>query len=114
MQNNFVELVNEAIKINAGLLTKATNYGVEASQNLVQQVSDQSVDLLNVKNFDDYVANQENWNAFAINQTQKATQTFVDLGNEATKSYLSLWQKASNPANGASTAKVVKGKANTA
>lgn len=114
MQNDFVNLVNEAIKINSGLLAKATSYGVEASQKLVQQVSDQSADWLKVKNVDDYVANQENWNSFAIDQTQKATRTFIDLGNEAASSYLSLWQKASYPGNGASTPKVVKSKANAA
>lgn len=112
MQNNFVELVSESVKINSSLLIKSANYGVEASQKLVQQVSERAGDWLNIKNFDDYVASQENWNAFAIDQTQNATRTLVDLGNEAANSYLSLWQTASAPANGIAKPKVAKSKAN--
>lgn len=114
MQNNLVDLVNEAITINSGLLSKTVNYGVATSQLLAEQVSDQAADWLNIKNFEDYVTSQKNWNAFAIDQTQKATRTMADLGNEAYNAYMTLLQKASAPVAPAAVSKTVKSKATAA
>ncbi len=114
MQNKIVDLASEAININAGIFAKTVNHSVESSQQFVQHVSDQAASWLNIKNYDDFVANQQKCNAFAIDQTQKAVQTATDLGNEAYGAYLAWWQKASAPVAEAGSAKPVKAKVNAA
>lgn len=108
MQDKLVNFVNEAISINTSILNKSVSRGVESSQNFVQQYSDQAADWLKIKSFDDYVASQQSWNVFAIEQTRKSAQTMTELGNEAFNAYLALWQKSATPLN---EAKVVKAKA---
>ncbi len=111
MQNKIVNLVNEAVNINTGLLTKSVSQSVEAGQTFVQQVSDQAAEALNIKSFDDYVASQKNWNAFVVEQTQKSTQSAFELGNEAFDAYIGLWKKAFAPVAQVIEPKVVKAKA---
>ena len=98
MQNNFVNLANEAINVNTKLFNRSVGFGVESAQQLVQNASEQTSDWLKIKSFDDYVATQENWNSIAIEQTQKATRSAIEFGNEAYSAYLSLWQKLTETA----------------
>ncbi len=97
MQEKLVNFVNEAISINTSILNKSVSCGVESSQNLAQQISDQAAGWLNNKNFNDYVASQKTWNLFAIEQTRKSAQTMTEIGNEAFNAYFSLWQKSAAP-----------------
>lgn len=93
MQLNFSEFANEAFNVNTRLINKSVEIGVETAQQMIQGTSDQTGEWLKVKNFDDLVETQENWNAFAVNQIQNSTQSAIDLGTEAYNSYLSLWKK---------------------
>ncbi len=111
MQNKLVNLANEAVAINAGLYTKSVTQSVAAGQKFVQQVSEHTIDALNVKNFDGIVSNQKGWAALAAEQSQEATQAMVDLGNEAYDAYALLWKKAFAPVVELTETKVVKAKA---
>lgn len=111
MQNKLVNLANEAIAINTGLYTKSVANSVEAGQKFVQQVSEHTIDTLNVKDFDGLVSNQKGWAALAAEQTQEVAQSMINLGNEAYDAYALLWKKAFAPVVELTEAKVVKAKA---
>ena len=51
MQNNFVNLANEAINVNTKLFNKSVEFGVESAQQLVQNASEQTGEWLKVKEF---------------------------------------------------------------
>ena len=95
MQINFSEFANEAFNVNAKLMNKSVELGVETAQQMIQGTSDQTGEWLKIKNFDDFVETQENWNAFAVGQIQNSTRSAVELGTEAYNSYLNLWKKFS-------------------
>ena len=110
MQNQFADFTNKAIAINTGLISKSVTQNVEAGQAYAKRVSEQAEDSLNIKNFDDFVANQKDWSSLVVEQSQETFQAMVDLGNEAYDAYALLWKKALTPA--ATTApRVVKAKA---
>lgn len=98
MQINFSEFANEAFNVNAKLMNKSVELGVETAQQMIQGTSDQTGEWLKIKNFDDFVETQENWNAFAVGQIQNSTRSAVELGTEAYNSYLNLWKKFSEAA----------------
>ena len=114
MQNKIVDLTSEAISINTSIFAKSVKHSVDSSQQFVQHVSDQAVSCLNIKNYDDFVANLQKNNAFAIDQTQKSVKTATDLGNEAYGAYLALWQKVSAPIAETGSVKPAKAKAASA
>ncbi len=108
MQNKFINLINEAVNINTGLLSKSMQQSFETGQSFAQQVSTQVVDWTGIKNFDDYVVKQNSWNAFVVEQAQKSAQSAIDFGNEAYAAYLGLWNKTITPAAPTSETKRVK------
>ena len=110
MQNQFADFTNEAIAINTGLISKSVTQNVEAGQAYAKRVSKQASDSLNIKNFDDLVASQKDWNSLVVEQSQEAFQSMVDLGNEAFDAYALLLKKAFAPVT-ATAPKVVKAKA---
>ena len=93
MQINFSEFANEAFNVNTKLMNKSVEIGVESAQQMIQGTSDQTGEWLKIKNFDDFVETQENWNAFAVGQIQNSTRSAIELGTEAYNSYLNLWKK---------------------
>ena len=91
MQNNYAELANDTINLNAKLFNKSVELGVDTVQQLMQSTSEHTGEWLKIKSFDDYVKSQENWNRLAVEQAQNVTRSMVDLGNEAYSSYSNLW-----------------------
>ena len=94
MQDKVVNFVNEAISINAKLLSQTLDFGVQSNQRLVQQVSNQTIKGLAFRNFDDYVASQKSWGSFAMEQAREFTQTMTGISTDACRAYLELWQEA--------------------
>ena len=98
MQINYSEFANEAFSVNSKLINKSVELGVESAQQIIQGTSERTGEWFKIKNFDDIVETQENWNAFTIGQIQNSTQSAIELGTEAYNSYLNLWKKYSQGA----------------
>ncbi len=93
MQINYSEFANEAFSVNSKLINKSVELGVESAQQIIQGTSERTGEWFKIKNFDDFVETQENWNAFAVSQIQNSARSAVDWGTEAYNSYLNLWKK---------------------
>ena len=99
MQINFSEFANEAFNVNTKLFNKSVELGVESARQVIEGTSQQTGEWLKVRNFDDYVETQENWNAFAVGQIQNSTRSAIEFGTDAYNAYLGLWKKYSQAAD---------------
>ncbi len=93
MQNNFAELTSEAVAVNANLVNKVVNYGIDSSKNLSKEISDQTGKALDAKSVNDFVAVQIEWVEKFVEQSKKSSQTLFEISSEASAAYGSIWQK---------------------
>ena len=98
MQSKFVDITSETLAVNSKIASKAFDYGVEASKNLGQDLTDQAERLLGAKTVNDFVAVQTDWFGNLVGHARNASQVMYELGVEANASYNSLWKKYSDVA----------------
>jgi len=105
MQEKIVGFVNEAISINSKILNQSISSGIESSQSLMQQASNQVADWFAVTSFDDCIARQTHWNELTVEQAHKSAEALTEIGAEAYNAYMALWQKTVEPARTTATLK---------